>query len=163
MRVSEIVGSMHEVDGLGVVRMESRYATTPEDLWSALTEPARLARWLGRFEGDLTQGGTFAASFTSSWTGSGRVEVCDPPRRLVARMSDEDEETVIEATLTPEADGVLLVVEDRGLPLDQLPAHGAGWQVHVEDLGAHLAGAQRSGWRERWQELIPDYRERAVS
>ena len=35
------------------VRFERRYATTPEDLWSSVTEPDRLARWLGPVYGDL--------------------------------------------------------------------------------------------------------------
>lgn len=161
-RQSPIVGSMREADGSGVVRMESRYGTTPEDLWEALTDPGRLARWLGDFGGDLRLGGTFTATFTSSWSGTGRVEVCDPPRRLLTRMVSDDEETVVEATLTPEADGVLLVVEERGLPLAGVASYGAGWQVHVEDLGRHLAGTARSDWRLRWLELVPAYRGRTV-
>jgi uncharacterized protein YndB with AHSA1/START domain len=157
-RTAHIVGVMHEVDGVGVVRLESRYDTTPEDLWEALTSPERLARWLGDVHGDLRLGGTYAATFTSSWSGSGRVEVCDPPHRLLTRMASEGEETVIEATLTPEAGGVLLVIEERGLPLTNLPAYGAGWQVHLEDLEHHVSGLAQTDWLTRWRELIPDYR-----
>jgi uncharacterized protein YndB with AHSA1/START domain len=161
-RTAPIVGSMHEADGAGVVRTESRYDTTPEDLWEALTTPERLARWLGEVQGDLRLGGTYVATFTSHWSGSGRVEVCDPPRRLVTRMVNEGEETVIEATLTPEVDGVLLVVEERGLPLTNLSAYGAGWQVHLEDLEHHVSGVAQTDWLTRWRELIPDYRGRPV-
>ena len=32
------------------VRMEDRFDTDIDDLWSALTDPGRLARWLGEFE-----------------------------------------------------------------------------------------------------------------
>jgi uncharacterized protein YndB with AHSA1/START domain len=159
---SEIVGSMRAADGVGVVRVESVYDTTPDDLWEALTTPERLARWLGDVHGDLRLGGTYAATFTSSWSGSGRVEVCDPPRHLVTRMLDGDDETVVEATLTPVAGGTLLVVEERGLPVTNLPAYGAGWQVHLEDLEHHLSAAARTDWRPRWLELIGDYRERSV-
>lgn len=158
----DVVGSMREVDGSAVVRVESRFDTTPEDLWEAVTTPVRLARWLGDVQGDLQPGGTFRASFTSTWSGSGRVEVCEPPHRLVTRMSDEDGETVIEATLTPDDDGVLLVVEESGLPATHLPAYGAGWQVHLEDLGHHLAGDGPSDWRARWLELVPAYERRPV-
>ena len=160
--VGEVFGSMREVDGSGVVRTESRFDTTPDDLWEALTAPDRLARWLGEFGGDLRLGGTFSASFTSTWTGPGRIEVCEPPRRLRVRMGEPGEQTEIEAVITAEDDGALLVIEDRGLPLPELPAHGAGWQVHVEDLQRHLAGLDQVPWRDRWQELIPSYRERTV-
>jgi hypothetical protein len=29
------------------------------------------------------------------------------------------------------------------MPLDHLAGYGSGWQVHVEDLAAHLAGRER--------------------
>ena len=48
------------------------------------------------------------------------------------------------------------VVEERGLPVDHLPGHGAGWQAHLEDLGRSLAG-EPSSWRERWTQLTPVY------
>ena len=44
---------MRATDGVGVIRMEDRYDTTPDDLWSALTDPRRLARWVADVEGDL--------------------------------------------------------------------------------------------------------------
>src|SRR5690348_2430112 len=58
-----ILGSLSSVDGRGVVRMEDRYDTDIDDLWSAVTDPRRLARWLGDVEGDLRLGGEFRAHF----------------------------------------------------------------------------------------------------
>ena len=80
------VGTMRSADGNGAVRMEDRYDTDIDDLWSALTEPQRLARWIGDVEGDLRLGGEFQARFTSSWEGPGRVDVCEPPRRLLVTL-----------------------------------------------------------------------------
>lgn len=78
------LGTLLAVDGEGVVRLEDRFMTDTDDLWSALTDPRRLARWLGEFEGDLRQGGEFRARyFASGWEGTGRVEVCEPPQRLL--------------------------------------------------------------------------------
>jgi hypothetical protein len=37
----------------GIVRMEDRFDTDIDDVWSALTTPGRLARWLGEVDGDL--------------------------------------------------------------------------------------------------------------
>jgi hypothetical protein len=64
---------------------------------------------------------------------------------------------VIEATLTAMGTSTLLVVEERGIPIDDAAGHGAGWQVHIEDLGTHLAGREVRSWRDRWVELIPAY------
>jgi hypothetical protein len=66
------------------------------------------------------------------------------------------DEAQIEAWLTPEGDRSRLVVEERGLPLDRLHFHGAGWQAHLEDLGRSLAG-NPSVWKARWTELTPAY------
>lgn len=159
---SRLVGTVRAENGTGVVRMEGRYDTDVDDLWQALTDPGRLSRWVADVEGELRPGGGFRATFTSGWEGTGRVDVCDAPRLLMVTMSPgQADETVIEARLDADGDQTHLVVEERGLPLDELAAHGAGWQVHVEDLDAHLSGRERVDMRSRWAELAPSYREQA--
>ena len=158
------LGSLRAADGTGIVRLEDRFDTDVDDLWSALTDPRRLARWLGEVEGDLRPGGEFRARyFASGWEGTGHVDVCEPPRRLLIRTTSPDEpDGVVEATLTADGDATILVIEDRGLPLEQIAAYGAGDQIHVEDLAAYLAGGEPCDSRARWQELHPVYRQLAA-
>src|SRR6476660_8544605 len=52
-RRTRVLGSLRSADAAGVVRIEDRYDTDIDDLWSALTEPVRMARWHGQLEGDL--------------------------------------------------------------------------------------------------------------
>jgi len=164
-----ILGSLRSADGKGAVRMQDRYDTDIDDLWSALTDPRRLARWIGEVEGDLRLGGQFRAHFfTSGWEGTGRVEACEPPHRWLVRTKDADDpdnpdEHAIEATLTADGDQTILVIEERGMPPDQLAAYGAGVQVHVEDLAAHIASRERRDMQERWAELLPTYQALAAS
>jgi len=161
-----ILGGLRSADGTGVVRMEDRFATSIDDLWSALTDPHRLARWMGEVEGDLRSGGEFRARFfASGWEGTGRVEACEPPRRLLVltKRPGQRDEQVIEATLTADGDQTILVWEERGMPLDQLAAYGAGIQVHVEDLAAYLAGRERCDADARWNELLPAYQDLAAN
>jgi uncharacterized protein YndB with AHSA1/START domain len=146
---------------MGVVRMEDRFDTDIKDLWSAVTDPRRLARWLGEVRGDLTLGGEFTALFLATgWEGNGRVELCEPPQRLVVRTRElgEANEHIIEATLTADGDQTRLVVQERGMPVEQVAGYGAGIQVHVEDLAAHIAGRERCDGEARWAELLPAYR-----
>jgi uncharacterized protein YndB with AHSA1/START domain len=163
--VAGILGTLGSADGKGVVRMEDRFDTGVDDVWSALTDPARLAVWLGEVEGDLQLGGEFRAQFDASdWRGTGRIEVCDPPQRLLVRTRDEDEPDAeyahsIEVTLTADGDRTLVVWEERGMPVDLLAPYGAGIQIHVEDLGAYLAGGGRVDVRARWEELELAYRD----
>lgn len=130
---------------------------------SVVTGPCGSTAWTPRTprsHGGRESGG---AGFTSGWEGPGRVDVCEPPRRLRVTMApgSGEDETVIEAELVTDGDQTLLTVEERGFPLDELAAHGAGWQAHIEDLAAHLAGQERGDWRTRWAELAPSYRDRA--
>jgi len=156
---NRIVGTLRVADGKGVVRMEDRYDTDIDDLWSALTDPRRLARWLGEFEGDLRLGGEFRARFFDGWEGTGRVEVCEPPRHLLVmtRHVRHVDEHATEVTLTADGDHTILVLEGRGMPVSLLADYGAGIQVHVEDLAAHVAGQERGNLEARWQELKPSY------
>lgn len=155
----------HQTDGQqagdhrGVVRVEEVIATDIDDLWQACTDPDRLSRWIAEVSGDLRQGGEFQARFTSGWQGTGRIESCEPPRRLLVatREADQSAEQVIELWLTPTGTGTMLVIEERGLKADDLPAYGAGWQLHVEDLVADLAGQQGGELGPRWKELIGIY------
>ena len=155
-----LLGSLRSADGKGVVRMEDRLDTAIADVWSALTDPSRLARWYGEVEGDLRPGGEYRARLhASGWEGTGRIEACAPRQRLllVTRHVNAQDEGVIEVTLAPDGDLTILVWEERGMPLDLLAAYGAGVQIHVEDLAAYLTGRERVDAAARWAELQPAY------
>ena len=161
-----ILGRLRSADGHGVVRIEDRYDTGIDDLWSAIIDPDRLARWYGRVEGDLRPGGEFRLFVDGSgWDGAGRVEACEPPQRLQVRTREMTEpyEALIEATLTPDGDQTILVIEVRGMPLDAIAFYGVGWQIHAENLAAYLAGRTRGDTKARWDDLIPAYQELAAS
>jgi uncharacterized protein YndB with AHSA1/START domain len=165
-RETRILGSLRRLeDGTGAVTVEDFYDTDIDDLWSALTEPDRLAHWLATVEGDLRIGGRINARFTSTFTGPGRIDVCEAPRRLQVTFDPgTSEETVMEANLAPVGDRTRLIIEERGLPLEDIPGHGAGWQAHIEDLAAYLGGGETADvWPNRWEELIPAYQAIAES
>ncbi len=129
---TRVLGSLRSADGTGVVRIEDRYDTDIDDLWSALTDPRRLARWYGQVEGDLRPGGEFRLHVESAdMDGTGRVEACEPPRRLLVTTREADEswrkgrgappfDEANEATLTADGDQTILVIEVRGMPLDAI-------------------------------------------
>jgi uncharacterized protein YndB with AHSA1/START domain len=162
-RDDRILGTLGSAEGKGIVRMEDRFDTSIGDVWAALSDPRQLARWLGEVEGELRPGGEFRARFfASGWEGSGRVEACEPSRRLLVLTRDADEpdgayEHAIEATLAADGDQTTLVWEERGMPLDLVAPYGAGIQVHVEDLAAYLAGGDRCDAAARFDELLPAY------
>jgi uncharacterized protein YndB with AHSA1/START domain len=87
-----ILGSLRSAAGTGVVRIEDRYDTGIDALWPALTEPDRLARWYGQVDDDLRPGGQFRLHVESAdIDATGRVEECEPPRRLLITNRETEE------------------------------------------------------------------------
>jgi len=172
---TRILGSLRSADGQGVVRIEDRYDTDIEDLWSALTDPRRLEGWHSQVEGDLRPGGEFHMYLESDDVEStGHVEACEPPRRLLVTTRETDEswrrgqgvppfDTTIEITLTADGGQTILVIEARGMPLDAIAFFGAGWQIHAENLATYLAGRERGDTEARWDELVPPYQDLAAN
>lgn len=172
--MAEVLGSLRAVDGAGVVRIEHRYDAGIEDLWSALTDPARVGQWFAQLSGDLRVGGEFRLYVQSDDVDStGSVRVCEPPRRLVVTTRETDEswrkgqgappfDEVVEVKLTADGEQTVLVAEVRGLPLDPIAFYGAGWQIHAENLATYLAGRERGDTEARWNELVPPYQELAA-
>ena len=172
---TRILGSLRSASGKGVVRIEDRFNTDIDDLWSALTDPARLARWHGQVEGDLRPGGEFRVYLEADDVEStGRVEMCEPPRRMLVTTRETDEsyrkgqgvppfDAVTEVTLTADGDQAILVIEVQGMPLDKIAFYGAGWQIHAENLAAYLAGREPGDIEARWGELVPPYQDLAAS
>ena len=155
-----ILGTLRIENGVGVVRIEDRFDTDINDLWSAVTDPGRLTRWLCDVDGDMRVGGDIRLHFHGSgWEGMSRIEACDPPSHFRLRGQDEglDYATVTEVWLTAEGDKTRLVREGRGMPIDKLPAYGAGMQIEVEDLATYLAGGQPGEAETRWAALQSAY------
>lgn len=163
---NRILGSLGSAGGKGVVRVEDRMDAGIDDVWSAITDAARLARWYGDVEGDLHEGGVYRARLhASGWEGTGRIEACEPRQRLllVTRHVRATDEGVFEVTLAADGDMTTVAWEERGMPVEQLAGYGAGIQVHVEDLAAHMAGRERCDAERRFGELFPAYQELAAS
>jgi uncharacterized protein YndB with AHSA1/START domain len=155
-----LLGTLGVADGKGVVGVQDRLNADAATVWSALTDPVRLARWWGEVEGDLRPGGEYRARvFASGWEGSGRVAVCQSPRRLLVltREPGQPDEQSIEITMTAGGSQTTILWEERGMPVDYLAGYGAGIQVHVEDLGAYLAGRERCDADARMSELFLAY------
>jgi uncharacterized protein YndB with AHSA1/START domain len=141
------------------VRFERRYEAAPAEVWSALTEPERMARWLAEAELDLRVGGPYTLRFSDEegQTAEGEVLALEPERVLELTWKYPGEpDTVVRFELRPDGDGTLLVLDHRGLPPSAIAGYGAGWHSHLDSLDAHLAG-QETDWSARFAELGPTY------
>jgi uncharacterized protein YndB with AHSA1/START domain len=164
-----IVGTLHSDGETGFVRISAHFETDIDNLWLALTEPQRLARWYGNFDGEFHVGGIFTAFIPSSgWDGQGRVEECDAPAHLSVTMWETaGEEQGLTVDLVANDGHTNLVLEKRGISPDLCWAYGAGWQAHLEDLSTYLAGRENAdltaSWNHRFDDLEPRYRQMTVT
>lgn len=126
--------------------------TTPERLWSALTDPAYMTQyWFGMHcESDWTAG--------SSWTlvsgegevfDAGEIVEADPPRRLVIRWQHQkrpelkaEGASLCTMTLEPQAGAVKLSITHtiEREPSTLIEAVSGGWPKIVSNLKSLLEG-----------------------
>ncbi|MGY1635839.1 SRPBCC family protein [Geodermatophilus sp. SYSU D00742] len=132
-----------------------------EDVWSAVTEPERLARWIGTYDGERGAGGTGVFTMThedGEHAGEAlRILECDPPRRLVLEW-DAEWEWRVELDLSA-AEGVTTLVFTQVLRADIDPGDIAGgWHWYLDKLDAEVAGGDGPGeWEPFWAEVGPLY------
>ena len=166
--MKEAVPGVLRVDGeRRAVRFERRYDATPAEVWSALTEPERLARWLADAELDLRVAGEYVLRFSGEDQGRttrGEVVAIEPERLLeLTWLSPGEEDTVLRFELRPDDEGTILVLDHRGLPVEAAPGYGGGWQAHLEALEAHLRAESQPDWWGRYKELRPLYEAQEAS
>jgi uncharacterized protein YndB with AHSA1/START domain len=147
------------------VRVEYR-RTLPdqaEDVWAALTEPARLAGWIGTWTSDGEPEVGSTVQFVMLAEGEGEPEPvtireCEPPRRLVVDWHVPDEALWrVEVTLTPEDAGTSLLFVQRMSEPEGLGDIGPGWHYYLDRLQASLAGAELPRWDDYYPALRDAY------
>lgn len=76
---NRILGTLRSAGGKGIVRMEDRFDTDIDDLWSALTEPHRLTHWLGEVEGICARAASSALALPASGKARGASKRASRP------------------------------------------------------------------------------------
>jgi uncharacterized protein YndB with AHSA1/START domain len=143
------------------VRFERRYPATPAEVWSAVTEPERISRWLA--PATLVEDRRYRLDFGDGHVTTGEVETCDAPRSLVVTWDFPDEPTSrVSVEIRPDGDGAVLVLDHTRLPQNQGAGYGAGWEAHLATLEAQLSGEPVPDWDEHFTALLPAYRTAAA-
>jgi uncharacterized protein YndB with AHSA1/START domain len=155
--MSELYGALTRTDDDYAVHFERDYPTAPQDLWSAVTEPDRVARWLAPVEGDLRPGGAFVVHFDDD-DAHFVVDTCEAPRTLTVRWQGRTGSTLVRVSVLPlgEQRSRLVLVHER-LSGTQAPEYAGGWHWHLDTLDGFLS--DREVERTDWDELARHYRD----
>ncbi|GAA0591088.1 SRPBCC family protein [Kribbella sandramycini] len=105
------------------LQMTRAYRATPEELWDALTDPARLARWFWPTTGDFQVGGSFQLQDMAG----GDVLECEPPKRFKVTYGGPN--SLLEIRLQP-GPSTSTELELEHIVTD-IPAPGAGGALYV--------------------------------
>lgn len=127
-----------------------------EDVWAAVTEPDRLERWIGTWEGDPASGQVL---FTMTAEGEGaqpavnQIEECRPPYLLQVSFTEGGQPWVLRLELR-EADGVTTLDFAQRITDPELGAsYGPGWEYYLDRLVAAQRGEDVESVR--WDDYFP--------
>jgi uncharacterized protein YndB with AHSA1/START domain len=143
-RLSAVSRSVEEADREGpykAVVASELYPSPPADVWDALTDPERLARWFLPVTGDLRLGGEYQLEGNAG----GEVLECEPEQRFLVTWVYDGNVSWVEVTLTPEGDGTRMRLAhtcQAANPFwDQFGpgATGVGWESGMLGLALHLS------------------------
>ena len=150
-----------EAEGRRGVRFERVYDYRPDELWAALIEPEQIRGWLGETDLDLREGGGGTVKLGERQTATLNVRRLEPGRLVEYdwRFGNEPP-SILRLEIEPRAKGTLLVLDHRRLAADDATGYAAGWHSHLDALELLLVG-RRHNWQERFDELQPQYAERA--
>ncbi len=119
------------------------FRASAADVWASLTEPHRLARWIGYWEGDPSTG---RVQFFMTAEGDDpepeeyRITRCEPPYRFAGDTAVGDRTWHLGFELS-EADGVTTLVFRQLLgPADDARDVGPGWEYYLDRLAAARDG-----------------------
>jgi uncharacterized protein YndB with AHSA1/START domain len=122
--------------------LERTFRAPIADVWAAVTEPERMARWIGTWSGDPATG---TVSFLMTAEGQAEpeeVEIreCDPPYVLRVTTRQGEGSWHLELELS-EADGVTtLRFLQPGVDPAQAGSVGPGWEYYLDRLVAAESG-----------------------
>jgi uncharacterized protein YndB with AHSA1/START domain len=144
----------------GTVRFERVLPGPIERVWAYLTDSEKRGKWLASGPMELRVGGEVELRFRhaelspqrestpdrykhyeNGVTTHGRITRCDPPRLLSYTWADKPEDSEVTFELTPQGEGVLLVLTHRRLgDSAAMTDVASGWHTHLAILIDHLNG-----------------------
>ncbi|CAN5774623.1 hypothetical protein BH10ACT1_BH10ACT1_22200 [soil metagenome] len=137
------------------------FAASAEEVWASVTEPERLARWYGTYEGEPGPGKVVQLTMTAEAgapCSPALILECEPPRLLALRLGDSDPGWRVTITIEPRGDTAELifvhVIDDGVDPADV----GPGWEYYLDRLAAAEQGRPQAEWDDTYLVMSDHYR-----
>lgn len=114
------------------------------DVWSALTDPDRTARWFGRWTGDPASGSVQVVMVAEADAPPQTVAIlaCEPPNRLLVETDSPDGVWRLKVTLFEQGGGTTLRFVQRLAEPYDASSIGPGWHFYLDRLAAVVQGRE---------------------
>ncbi len=159
------MSELGEITRCWTIRFERRSRHPVEQVWSAITEPERVAGWMrGPARIELRVGGDWFVDFGEKGALDGVIVRVETERRLAYVWG----RSLLEWELEPDAAGCRYSFVHHGQTPGLVPAEeglAAGWHGFLDGLAAHLDGDPYDAESDAAivDELMPVYRERLAA
>jgi uncharacterized protein YndB with AHSA1/START domain len=132
------------VDGKPVVQFKRLLHAALPEVWAWLTEPPKLADWLGDVDVELRPGGAYRIRFAmADMTMEGTVTEVDPPRHLAMIWREpwfKNDDVILEYDLEPYDEGTLFTLTHT-FPAGYDPQeYLGGWHEFLDAIEDAMAG-----------------------
>ena len=138
MTVTSPLGQvLRDQDGMRLEFVRS-YDDPITDVWSALTDPDRTARWFGRWTGDPASGSVQVVMVAEDDASPQTMTIlaCEPPTRLLVETDSPDGVWRLEVTLSDQGGGTALRFVQRLAEPYDASSIGPGWHFYLDRLAA---------------------------
>ncbi len=139
-------GRREDRGGTTYVVFERTFRAPIADVWAAVTESDRLARWIGIWSGDPASG-SIAFRMTAEAEDAPEetvwIDECTPPTRLVMRSARPDDRTEVwswQLDLDESAGLTTLRFAQEAVDVSLAESVGPGWDYYLDRLVAAETG-----------------------
>lgn len=138
MTVTTPLGQVLRDDDGMRLQFTRTYNEPVEDVWAALTEPDRVARWFGTWTGDPASGSIEVLMTAEEGSATQAVQIleCQPPHRLVMELPNPNGAWLLAVSLSAENGVTTLDFTQRLTGPDDASDIGPGWHFYLDRLGA---------------------------
>jgi uncharacterized protein YndB with AHSA1/START domain len=149
-----------------VLRITRQFRAPIDDVWAAVTEPERLARWIGTFTGDPASGRVEFLMTAEGATEPEEMEIreCEPPRVLRVTSHVGEEHWHLDLLLEERVGVTTLTFSQPDIDPVAAESVGPGWEYYLDRLVAAETGGDVGGIdfeRDYYPAMLEHYRSQA--
>jgi uncharacterized protein YndB with AHSA1/START domain len=140
-------GRVLPIAGERALVLERTFNAPIEDVWASITESDRLARWIGRWEGEAGPGRTVSFLMTAEESAQPEdvhIVECEPPRLLRLVLNQSAGGWHVDVLLS-ESQGVTTLRFSQAIG-EEVTDVGPGWEYYLDRLVAAREDAPMPEW-----------------